>query len=114
MTEHQTGAILRVYVGEGDHFNGKPLHEAVVEAALESGLAGATVLRGILGYGAHHRIHSSRILRLSGELPLVIQIIDREDKLRAFLPRLDEMIAEGMASIEPAEVIFYRATGDPG
>lgn len=112
MTDHQAGAILRVYVGESDRFKGKPVHEAVVEAALETGLAGATVLRGILGYGAHQRIHSSRILRLSGELPLVIQIVDREDKLRAFLPRLDEMLTEGMASIEPAEVIVYGSGGD--
>jgi PII-like signaling protein len=107
------GAQLRVFVGESDTWQGRPLHEAIVAAAKESGLAGATVLRGILGFGANSRIHSSHILRLSEDLPLVVEIVDREDRVREFLPALDAMVKEGLATLERVEVVFYRH-GDEG
>jgi PII-like signaling protein len=100
--------LLRVFVGDGDRYHHKPLYEAIVEAARERHLAGATVLRGHLGYGAHSRIHSAKILRLSEDLPVVVEIVDEPQKIEAFLPVLDEMMAEGMVTVEPVRVITYR------
>ena len=100
--------LLRVFVGDSDRYHHKPLYEAIVEAARERHLAGATVLRGYLGYGAHSRIHSAKILRLSEALPIVVEIVDEPQKIEAFLPILDEMMGEGMVTVEPVRVITYR------
>jgi len=107
------GCLLRVFLGEDDRWEGKPLHVAIVERARAQGLAGATVLRGLLGFGASSRIHATHVLRLSDDLPLVVEIVDREDKVRAFLPALDEMVRDGMVTLERVEVLFYR-TGRTG
>jgi PII-like signaling protein len=106
------GQLLRVFVGESDRWHGKPLYEAIVQEARRQGLAGATVFRGFEGYGAHSRIHTSRILRLSEDLPILVEIVDAEDKIQAFLPVLDGMVQEGLVTVEKATVIFYRA-GEP-
>jgi uncharacterized protein len=103
------GQLLRIFIGESDRWHGKPLYEAIVERAREEGLAGATVLRGLEGFGAHSRLHTTRILRLSADLPLVIEIVDEAAKIEAFLPGLEEMVAEGMVTVEPVHVIAYRA-----
>jgi PII-like signaling protein len=102
------GVLLRIFVGEADRWHGKPLYEAIVERARREGLAGATVLRGIEGFGAHSRVHTSRILRLSEDLPVVIEIVDRQERIDAILPALDEMVAEGLVTTEKVHVIAYR------
>ena len=106
------GQLLRVFVGESDRWEGRPLFEAIVQEARRLGLAGATVFRGFEGFGARSRIHTSRILRLSEDLPILVEIVDAEDKIQAFLPVLDGMVQEGLVTVEKATVIFYRA-GDP-
>lgn len=106
------GKILRVFVGESDTWQGRPLYQAIVRRLRERGLAGATVLRGIEGFGAHSRLHTARILRLSEDLPVVVEVVDREDRIREILPILDEMVREGMVTIEDVEVVVYRAPGD--
>ena len=103
--------LMRIFIGENDKFEGHPLFEAIVEEARKRGMAGATVLRGILGFGANSRIHTSKILRLSEDLPLVVEIVDTEEKINAFLPDLDKMIGEGMITLEKACVIAYRHNG---
>ncbi len=100
--------LLRIFIGESDRASGRPLYEAIVQEAREAGLAGATVLRGILGFGAHSRIHSAKILRLSEDLPIVIEIVDRPERIAGFLPKLDEMIGEGLVTLERVRVITYR------
>ena len=106
------GQLLRIFVGESDRWKGKPLFDAIVQEARRQGLAGATVFRGFEGFGAHSRIHTSRILRLSEDLPILVEIVDAEDKIQAFLPVLDGMVQEGLVTVEKATVIFYRA-GEP-
>jgi PII-like signaling protein len=98
---------LTIFIGEDDHWHHKPLYSEIVHRAHRTGLAGASVLRGIEGYGASSRIHTSRILSLSDDLPLAIIIVDSDDKIRAFLPQLDELVAEGLVIIDPVEVIRY-------
>ena len=100
--------LLRIFIGESDRQGRKPLYEAIVEAARARGVAGATVLRGILGFGANSRIHTSKVLRLSEDLPVVVEIVDAVEKIEAFLPDLDKMIGEGMVTLEKARVITYR------
>jgi uncharacterized protein len=100
--------LLRIFIGENDRHDGRLLYEEIVDRARRHELAGATVLRGILGFGANSRIHTSRILRLSQDLPVVIEIVDVKDKIDTFLPELDKLVSEGMVTIEKAEVIFYR------
>jgi PII-like signaling protein len=100
--------LLRVFIGDSDRHHGKPLYEAIVEAAREQHLAGATVLRGYVGFGAHSRIHTAKILRLSEDLPVIVEIVDAPDKIEAFLPVLDGMMAEGMVTVERIKVITYR------
>jgi PII-like signaling protein len=102
------GKLLRAYIGESDRWHGKPLHEAIVEKARELGLAGATVLRGLEGFGASSRIHTARILRLSEDLPLVVEIVDRAERIETLLPHLDDMVTEGLVTIENIQVIAYR------
>jgi len=103
------GKLLRIYVGESDTWHGKPLYQAIVERVREEGLAGATVLRGIEGFGRTSRLHTARILRLSEDLPILIEIIDTEEKISAILPALDEMIAEGLVTLEAVEILVYRS-----
>jgi hypothetical protein len=100
--------LVRIFIGEDDRFDGKPLHEAIVEKARKSGIAGTTVLRGLLGFGAHSRIHTSKVLRLSQDLPIIIEIVDSKEKVDEFLPTLDEMIDEGLVTIEKIKVLKYR------
>jgi len=107
------GQLLRVFVGESDRWEGLPLYEAIVKEARSHGLAGATVFRGFEGFGAHSRIHTSRILRLSEDLPILVEIVDAEDKIQSFLPVLDTMVREGLVTVEKATVIFYRAGDSP-
>ena len=103
------GVLLRIFVGESDTWHGRPLYEEIVHRAREQGLAGATVLRGIEGFGAHSRIHTSRILRLSADLPVVIEIVDEAERIEAVLPAFDELIGEGLITLERVRVIAYRA-----
>lgn len=101
---------LAIYVGESDHWHGKPLYAAIVGRARELGLAGATVTRGIMGFGANSRIHTAAVLRLSEDLPIVIQIVDRADRLEPFLRELDEMVTEGMVVTWDVVVEQYRSS----
>jgi hypothetical protein len=99
--------LLRVFVGEADKFEGGPLYESIVMKARELHLAGATVLRGPMGFGHSSRLHTSKILRLSSDLPLVIEIVDDKDKINAFLPVLDGMMGSGLVTMEKVEVLRY-------
>jgi len=105
--------LLRIFIGEDDQFEGSPLHEAIVLKARELHLAGATVLRGPMGFGASSRLHTSKILRLSEDLPLVIEIVDSEEKINGFLPTLDGMMSSGLVTLEKVQVLQYGSKG-PG
>ena len=107
-----TGLLARIYIGESDTWHGRPLYEAIVHMLRERGLAGATVLRGIEGFGAKQHLHTTPILSLSQDLPILIEIVDQEDRLRAILPELDAMVADGLITLERVEVIAYRAKRD--
>jgi hypothetical protein len=109
MTLPQEGHLLRIFVGENDKHGGKPLYEWLVLEARARGLAGATVLRGIEGFGAHSRVHTAKILRLSEDLPIVVEIVDTRDKIERFLPLVEGAIQEGLATIERVEIRFYRS-----
>jgi len=102
------GKLLRIFIGDSDRWHGRPLYEAIVEAARQHGLAGATVLHGIMGYGAHSHLHYAGILRLSTDLPVIIEIVDLPERIQAFLPVIDEMVTEGLVTVEAAEVLIYR------
>lgn len=101
------GKALVVFVGETDHWNGKPTYAAIVERAREAGLAGATVTRGVMGFGGNSRIHTASILRLSEDLPVVVQIIDTAERIDGFLPIVDEMVEGGMVVTWPATIVRY-------
>ena len=103
------GKLLRIFIGESDKHDGIPLYEWIVREARRQGLAGATVLRGLEGFGAHSRLHTAKILRLSADLPIVVEIVDTEAKIEAFLSSRDHAIAEGLATLEKVEVHFYRS-----
>jgi PII-like signaling protein len=107
------GQLLRIFVGESDRWEGKPLYDAIVRKARESGLAGATVLRGLEGFGAQSRIHTAKILRLSEDLPMVVEIVDKPARIQAFLPVLDKMVGEGLITLEKVHIIAYRHGGPP-
>jgi len=109
MTLPKQGKLLRIFIGENDRHEGLPLYEWIVRKARENGLAGATVLRGLEGYGAHSRLHKAKILRLSSDLPLVVEIVDTEEKIQSFLPLIDDAVGEGLATVEKVEVHFYRS-----
>lgn len=100
--------LLRVFVSESARHRGQPLYEAIVRAALEADLAGATVLRGVEGFGPHHRLHTTRILRLAEELPMVVEIVDSEAAIEAFLPTLTELLGEGTATLERVRRLTFR------
>src|SRR5215813_9780597 len=100
--------LLRVFIGESDRWNHKPLYEAIVLKARELHLAGATVLRGPMGFGKSSRLHTAKILRLSVDLPLVIEIVDSEEKIQSFLPELDKMMGGGLVTLENVKVVKYR------
>ncbi len=104
--------LLRIFIGESDRWHHQPLYEAIVVKARELHLAGATVLRGPMGFGKSSRLHTAKILRLSMDLPLVIEIVDTEEKIQAFLPVLDEMMKGGLVTLERVRVIDYRANPD--
>ena len=102
------GKLLRIFIGESDRWEGRPLYEAIVARARELGLAGATVWKGYMGFGAHSRVHTASVLRLSEDLPIVIEIVDAAERIEAFLPELDRMVQEGLVTLERAEVLLYR------
>lgn len=103
------GFLLRIYLGEQDKWHHSPLYEAIVLKAREMGLAGATVLRGPMGFGAHSHLHTAKILRLSEDLPVLIEIVDKEDKINAFIPELDKMLGDGLVTLEKVHILTYRA-----
>jgi len=105
----EEGHLLRIFVGESDRHDGTPLHEWIVRRAREQGLAGATVLRGVEGFGAHSRLHTTKILRLSEDLPMVVEIVDTKEKIEAFLPIIDAAIQEGLATLEKVQIRLYRS-----
>ena len=105
----EQGYLLRVFVGESDRHGYLPLYEAIVSKARETGLAGATVLRGVMGFGRHSVMHTAKILRLSEDLPMIVEIVDDLEKIEAFLPILDTMVPEGLVTLEQVRVIHYRS-----
>jgi hypothetical protein len=100
--------LLRIFVGEDDKHGHQPMYEAIVQLARKKGMAGATVLRGIMGFGANSRVHTAKILRLSEDLPIVIEIVDKPERIAQLLPEVDSMIGEGLVTLEPVRVIAYR------
>ena len=106
------GHLLRIFIGENDRHEGLPLYEWIVRRARKSGLAGATVLRGLEGFGANSRLHTAKILRLSTDLPIVVEIVDTRERIEAFMPVIDAAIEEGLATIEKVEIRFYRGKGE--
>jgi PII-like signaling protein len=107
----QDGFLLRIFIGESDRWQGRPLYEAIVMKARELHLAGATVLRGPMGFGAKSRLHTTKILRLSEDLPMIIEIVDAKEKIDELMPFVDEMVSDGLVTLERVQVIKYRANG---
>ena len=103
------GRLLRIYIGESDRHEGRPLYEWIVHKAREEQMAGATVVRGLEGFGLHSRVHTAKILRLSQDLPIVIEIVDTKEKIAGLLELIDGAVQEGIATLEDVEVLFYRA-----
>ena len=108
MTLPTEGKLLRIFIGESDRWEGRPLYEAIVVEARRNGLAGATVVKGFMGFGAHSRIHTAKLLELSQDLPIVVEIVDAPEKIEAFLPELERMVGDGLITLERAEVLLYR------
>jgi PII-like signaling protein len=107
----EDGYLLRIFIGESDQWHGRPLYEAIVMKAREVHMAGATVLRGPMGFGANSHLHTAKILRLSEDLPFIIEIVDAKEKIDELMPFIDEMVQEGLVTLEPVQVIKYRAGG---
>jgi hypothetical protein len=105
----EQGHLLRIFLGESDQWHGRPLYEAIVLKARELHLAGATVLRGSMGFGAHSRLHTAKLLRLSEDLPVVVEIVDSAEKIDTLLPHVDAMVGEGLVTLEAVRIIKYRA-----
>ena len=105
----EDGKLLRIFIGEQDQWKGRPLYEAIVHLAKKQGMAGATALKGFMGFGCKSHMHTAKLLRLSEDLPIVIEIVDSEEKINQFLPQLDEMVREGLVTLEKVNVILYRA-----
>lgn len=106
----EQGVLLRIFIGEGDHHEGRPLYEWLVLQARDCGLAGATVLRGLEGFGANSRLHTAKVLRMSADLPVVVEIVDSREKIDAFMPLVDQAVEEGLATLEKVEIRLYRGT----
>ena len=104
------GYLLRIYIGESDKYEGKHLYEWIVLRARQYGVAGATVIRGMMGYGANSRIKTTKILRLSQDLPIIIELVDTEEILKSFLATIDHAITEGLATYEKVNILFYRSS----
>jgi PII-like signaling protein len=102
------GYRLRIFIGESDHWQGQPLYEAIVMKARALHIAGATVLRGPMGFGANSRLHTTKILRLSEDLPMIVEIVDAKEKIDELMPHIDQMVQEGLVTLEPVQVIQYR------
>lgn len=103
------GKLLRIFIGEADKWQGKPLYEEIILLAKKNGMAGATAIKGFMGFGCKSHMHTTKILRLSQDLPIIIEIVDSEEKINEFIPYLDEMVKEGLITLEKANVIMYRA-----
>lgn len=110
MTIPEDGYLLRIFIGESDKVGHKPLYEVIVLKAREAGLAGATVLRGVMGFGKNSILHTAKILRLSEDLPMIVEIVDSLEKVEAFLPELDGMITNGLVTLEQVKVLHYRSS----
>ena len=106
------GKLLRLFIGESDTWHGKPLYHAIVERVRSEGMAGATVIRGIEGFGADSHLHTSRILRLSEDLPVVIEIVDTAERIDRIVPILDDMVSEGMLTLERVQIVSYRSSAE--
>jgi PII-like signaling protein len=104
--------LARIYIGESDSWHGRPLYEAIVHLLRERGLAGVTVIRGIEGFGAKHHLHTTRILSLTTDLPILIEVVDHEERLRAILPEIDAIVGDGLITLERVEVLAYRASAE--
>ena len=105
----EDGKLLRVFIGEADKWQGRPLYEAIVELAKHEKMAGATAIKGFMGFGCKSHMHTTKILELSENLPVIIEIVDSEERITAFLSRLDPMVKEGLVTLEKANVLLYRA-----
>ena len=103
------GQLVRIFIGESDRWKGQPLYEAIILKAREMGIAGATMVRGLMGYGANSRIHTAKILRLSQDLPIVVEIVDAPEKISALLPIIEEMVGDGLVTLEDVRVLQYRS-----
>ena len=114
MRVNENGVLLRVFIGESDRFENKPLYEAIVGKVRELGLAGATVLRGSEGFGAHSVVHRTSLLEMSSDLPIVIEIVDTEEQIKQLLPSLEEMVREGMITMEYVVILLYRQESPAG
>jgi hypothetical protein len=101
--------LLRIFIGESDRHDGRPLYKAIVDIARKQGMAGATVLRGLMGFGAHSRMHTAKILRLSEDLPIIIEIVDKPERVKILMETIDPMIDEGLVTLEKVNIIAYRA-----
>ncbi len=108
MKLQEKGVLLRIFIGELDRYEGRPLYEQIVLKARELNMAGATVIRGIMGFGACSRLHTSKFLRLSEDLPIIIEIVDTEENINKLLPYLDEAVEEGLITLEKVNIIMYR------
>ena len=114
MVLSEEGVLLRIFIGEDDHCEGRPLYEWLVLQAREHGLAGATVLRGLEGFGANSRLHTAKVLRMSSDLPVVVEIVDTREKIDDFMPVVDHAVEEGLATLEKVEIRFYRGSKKAG
>ena len=105
----ENGKLLRIFIGEADKWKGEPLYEAIIHLAKKEGMAGATAIKGFIGFGCKSHMHTAKLLRLSEDLPIVVEMVDSEEKINRFLPHLDEMVKEGLITLERVNVIMYRA-----
>jgi hypothetical protein len=103
------GMLLRIFIGEADKHNGKPLYEEIISLARKMNLAGATAIKGFMGFGCKSHMHTTKLLRLSEDLPIIIEIVDGQEKIEGFLPQLDEMVLEGLITLEKVNVVMYKA-----
>lgn len=106
--------LMRIFIGESDRWKMQPLHEALVEMLRREGFAGATVIKGIMGFGIHSRLHTDKLLRLSADLPIIVEVVDNPEKIQAIMPRIDGMMSGGMITLENTHVIRYRKAGNTG